>query len=117
MQSTASSASIAPISRPNGEGKAKAIEPVKRFIGPVGGGAVRLAPAVDTVAVCEGIETGLSYMEATGTPTWAALSARGIRSLILPDESSRSSLRPILIRSASWLREPLPNAGSARAAR
>ena len=24
-------------------------------------------------------------MEATGTPTWAALSARGIRSLILPD--------------------------------
>ena len=66
-------------------GKASAIEPVKRFIGPVGGGAVRLAPAVDTIAVCEGIETGLSYMEATGTPTWAALSARGIRSLILPD--------------------------------
>src|SRR3954465_2098309 len=70
---------------PNGEGKASAIDPVKRFIGPVGGGAVRLAPAVDTVAVCEGIETGLSYMEATGTPTWAALSAGGIRSLILPD--------------------------------
>jgi putative DNA primase/helicase len=70
---------------PNGECKATAIEPVKRFIGPVGGGAVRLAPAADTVAVCEGIETGLSYMEATGTPTWAALSARGIRSLILPD--------------------------------
>ena len=62
-----------------------AIEPVKRFIGPVGGGAVRLAPAVDTVAVCEGIETGLSYMEATGTPTWAALSAGGIRALILPE--------------------------------
>jgi putative DNA primase/helicase len=71
---------------PNGEGKATAIEPVKRFIGPVGGGAVRLAPAADTVAVCEGIETSLSYMEATGTPTWAALSAGGIRSLILPPE-------------------------------
>ena len=44
----------------NGEGKATAIEPVKRFIGPVGGGAVRLAPATDTVAVCEGIENGLT---------------------------------------------------------
>ena len=35
--------------------------------------------------MCEGIETGLSYMEATGTPTWAALSASGIRALILPE--------------------------------
>ena len=32
-------------------------------------------PRPDTLAVSEGIETGLSYMEATGTPTWAALSA------------------------------------------
>jgi putative DNA primase/helicase len=71
---------------PNGEGKATAIEPVKRFIGPVAGAAVRLAPATDTVAVSEGIESGLSYMEATGTSTWAALSANGIRSLILPPE-------------------------------
>ena len=70
----------------NGEGKATAIEPVKRFIGPVGGSAVRLAPASDTVAVAEGIETGLSYQEATGTSMWCALSAGGIRSLILPPE-------------------------------
>jgi hypothetical protein len=27
----------------------------------------------------------MSYMEATGTPTWAALSAGGIRSLVLPE--------------------------------
>jgi hypothetical protein len=74
---------------PNGEGKASGIEPVKRFIGPVAGGAVRLAPATDTVAVCEGIETGLSYQEATDTPTWAALSAGGIRSLILPDHIAK----------------------------
>jgi hypothetical protein len=70
----------------NGEGKATSIEPVKRFVGPVGGGAVRLAKATDTVAITEGVETGLSYMEATQTPTWAALSAGGIRSLILPPE-------------------------------
>ena len=85
MPNTASSALHCTYLAANGEGKATAIEPVKRFIGPVGGGAVRLAPATDTIAVCEGIETGLSYMEATGTPTWAALSAGGIRALILPE--------------------------------
>jgi hypothetical protein len=70
--------------RADGSGKAS-VDPVKRCIGPVGGGAVHLAPAAPTLAVSEGIETGLSYMEATGTPTWAALSAPGIRALILPD--------------------------------
>jgi putative DNA primase/helicase len=38
------------------------------------------------IAVTEGIESGLSYQEATGTPTWAAMSALGIKQLILPDE-------------------------------
>jgi hypothetical protein len=71
--------------RPDGSGKAT-VDPVKRCIGPVGGGAVRLAPAAATIAVCEGIETGLSYMQHTGTPTWAALSALGIKKLILPEE-------------------------------
>lgn len=70
---------------PDGSRKAT-VEPNKRFVGPVGGGAIHLAPAAETLAVCEGIETGLSYMEATGTPTWAALSAGGIRQLLLPDE-------------------------------
>lgn len=69
------------------DGSAKAsVAPVKRFLGAVSGGAVQLAPAAETIAVCEGIETGLSYMEHTGTPTWAALSAGGIKQLLLPDE-------------------------------
>jgi putative DNA primase/helicase len=46
--------------------------------------AVRLAPVTDRLAVTEGIETGLSYMEGSGVPTWAALSAGGIVALILP---------------------------------
>jgi putative DNA primase/helicase len=37
------------------------------------------------LAVAEGIEMGLSYQQATGIPTWAALSAGGIRNLVLPD--------------------------------
>jgi len=68
---------------PDGDGKA-AIEPNKMTLGPVAGGAVRLAPAGETLAISEGIETGLSVLVATGTPTWAALSAGGIKRLDLP---------------------------------
>lgn len=71
------------------DGSAKAcLTPNKRTIGPASGGAVRLAPIAATVAVTEGIETGLSYQEATGVPTWAALSAGGIRRLLMPKEVS-----------------------------
>jgi phage/plasmid primase-like uncharacterized protein len=68
------------------DGSAKAsLDPVRICHGPVRGAAVRLAPAGPTLAVAEGVETALSYMQLTGTPTWAALSAAGIRSLILPE--------------------------------
>jgi phage/plasmid primase-like uncharacterized protein len=69
--------------QPDGSGKAP-VEPAKASLGPVGGGAVRLTPAEVNLAVTEGIETGLSVLEATGTPTWAALSAGGIKALVLP---------------------------------
>ena len=68
----------------NGEGKAK-VEPAKMTLGPVGGGAVRLAAAGERLGVAEGIETSLSAQQATGIPTWAALSAGGIENLVLPD--------------------------------
>lgn len=60
------------------------VDPVKMSLGPVGGGAVRLGKAGNHLAVAEGLETALSVMQATGVPTWSALSACGIRSLILP---------------------------------
>jgi putative DNA primase/helicase len=67
------------------DGSSKAsLDPVRMSHGPVGGGATRLAPAGAILAIAEGIETALSYMQVTGTPTWAALSARGIRGLVLP---------------------------------
>jgi hypothetical protein len=69
--------------RPDGSGKADVVAP-KRSLGRIGGGAVRLAPAGPVLAVSEGIETALSVQAATGLPTWAALSAGGIRALILP---------------------------------
>ena len=69
--------------RPDGGGKAP-VEPARMMLGAVAGGAVRLAPVETVLAVAEGIETALSFQLATGTPTWAALSAGGIESLVLP---------------------------------
>lgn len=69
--------------RRDGSGRA-AIEPNKMTLGPIGGGAVRLAEAGPHLAVAEGIETGLSVQLATDIPTWAALSAGGVTQLILP---------------------------------
>jgi DNA primase len=71
---------------PDGSGKADLCEP-KWSLGPVGGGAVRLAPAGPVLAVAEGIETALTAIVTTGIPTWSALSAGGIGRLILPAEA------------------------------
>jgi len=53
-------------------------------LGPVGGGAVRLAPAAETLLVAEGIETALAAIQATAQAAWAALSTSGIVTLWLP---------------------------------
>jgi putative DNA primase/helicase len=68
-----------------GQGKAS-FEPNKMSLGNIRGGAVRLAMPVSKMAVAEGIETGLSFMQATGMPSWAALSAGGLQALLLPPE-------------------------------
>jgi hypothetical protein len=67
------------------DGSMKAtIEPAKRSLGLVGGGAVRLAPAGEVLMVAEGIETGLAAMQACELPAWAALSTSGMKALVLP---------------------------------
>lgn len=67
------------------DGRSKApVVPAKMTLGTVGGLACHLAPAASEMAVSEGIETGLSVQLSTGLPTWAALSAGGIRNLMLP---------------------------------
>jgi hypothetical protein len=70
--------------RADGSGKAD-LGPNKMTLGPSKGAAVQLAKPRDGVlAVAEGLESALSYMQATAAPTWAALSAVGIRNLVLP---------------------------------
>ncbi|MZR29657.1 DUF7146 domain-containing protein [Sneathiella litorea] len=68
---------------PDGTGKAQLSSP-KKMMGQCAGGAVRLATIGKILAITEGIETGLSVQQETGIPTWAALSAGGIESLIVP---------------------------------
>ena len=60
------------------------IEPRKKSFGPIKGGAVRLAPTGPELAISEGIEDGLAFMQSTGTPVWAAITARGISDFIPP---------------------------------
>jgi putative DNA primase/helicase len=67
----------------DGLAKASFREP-RLSLGPIGGGAVRLAPAGEILLIGEGIETSASGMLATGWPAWAALSTSGIMALELP---------------------------------
>ena len=62
----------------DGSGKAPA---GKKMLGPVAGGSVRLALIGDDghLGIAEGIETALSARAILGVPTWAALSADGLR--------------------------------------
>jgi phage/plasmid primase-like uncharacterized protein len=65
-----------------GSGKAALRNP-KMLLGPTRGAAVRLEPAAPVLAVAEGIETALTAT-AAGYAAWSALSAGGIRSVVLP---------------------------------
>jgi hypothetical protein len=73
---------------PAGDGKAQVVAP-KKLSGSSKGGAIRLAKAGETLAITEGIETGLAVMEATNTPTWAAICANGLKAVELPPDVKR----------------------------
>ena len=77
----------------DGTAKAGVSEP-RMSLGQVAGGAVRLAKANGRLAVSEGIETGLSILQATGTPTWAALSSTNMANVILPPDIRDVILAP-----------------------
>jgi len=48
------------------------------------GGAIRLYPARETLAISEGIETALAVRRRTGFAVWAAVSATGMTQICLP---------------------------------
>jgi len=75
------------------DGSAKA-PPGKKMLDAVGGGSVRLAPVGDDghLGIAEGIETALSAHAIFGVPTWAALSAEGLRRWQWPAGISRVTI-------------------------
>jgi putative DNA primase/helicase len=75
------------------DGSAKA-PPGKKMLGPIAGGAVRLAsfPEDGHVGVAEGIETALSAHAIFGVPTVAALSADGMRRWQWPAGTTRVTI-------------------------
>lgn len=78
--------------RSDGSAKADPPEGQQRAVfGPVGGGAARFGTlsAAGLLAVSEGIETGLSIAMACAWPVWVALSAGGIKKLVLPLEATQ----------------------------
>jgi putative DNA primase/helicase len=66
----------------------------KKMLGPVAGGSVRLAPVPEDghLGIAEGIETALAAQAIFGVPTWAALSADGIRRWEWPEGTKRVTI-------------------------
>lgn len=52
--------------------------------GTLGGGAVRLAPAGEVLGIAEGVETGLSAMQASGVPVWCCIGAARMHRVAIP---------------------------------
>jgi len=71
------------------DGRKAALEKPKMALGPVGGAAIRFAPvrADGALAVAEGPESALSFMQLKQLPTWSGVAAGGIAHLILPAEA------------------------------
>ena len=68
------------------------VDPNKMMLGQVLGGAVQLSDVAPEMIIAEGIETALSVLQATGIPTWAALSTSGLKNLVLPSVVRRITI-------------------------
>jgi len=73
------------------EGHKAAVPTVKKLMpavrpGATRGGAIRLYPAGETLALTEGLETALAVRLATGLPVWSTICAGGMAQLVVPPE-------------------------------
>jgi hypothetical protein len=70
--------------KPDGTGKA-VVEPKKMALGRLKGHAVHLTAGGAEMVICEGVETGLSILQATGLRVWAALGTSNLGQVEMPD--------------------------------
>lgn len=63
--------------------KAPVREP-KMSLGPIKGNAIHFGEPGEELAIAEGPETALAVFQATGIPTWSAISASGVENLQIP---------------------------------
>lgn len=102
----------------DGSGKAA---PGKKMLGPVAGGHVRLAPmgADGHLGVAEGIENALAAKVIFGIPTWAGLSADGVRRFQWPEGTRHLTIfadaGEVGMQAATALAERAAQAGLAHA--
>jgi putative DNA primase/helicase len=69
--------------KPDGTGKAD-VEPKKMALGRLKGCAVHLTAGGAEIVVCEGVETGLSILQATGQRVWTALGTSNLGQVEMP---------------------------------
>lgn len=69
------------------DGKKAPVKEAKKLMTGLGysGGAIRLFPATDILAVAEGIETALAVHAVTGQPCWATVSATMMETVVVPE--------------------------------
>lgn len=91
----------------SGTGKAAVPKP-KLSLGRIGGGAIRLAPAAQEMALCEGLEDGLTLQQELGQATWVACGASNLPTIQLP-----AGVRSIIIGAD---RDPAGEAAARQAA-
>lgn len=68
------------------------LSPNKMMLGPIKGGAIRLAPIGTKLILAEGIETALSCFYATRMPTWSCLSTSGMVDIVVPPLESTQEI-------------------------
>jgi putative DNA primase/helicase len=76
----------------SGSAKLDAPDAKKVLSGGYAGASVPLGVPTDELAVCEGIETGIAVLLATGKPVWCALGACNLESLWVPESVHRVSI-------------------------
>ncbi len=67
----------------DGKGKLQGVN-AKLSLGKIGGGAIRLTPPAAMLALAEGPETALSFLELEGRATWATCGATNLSRVVLP---------------------------------